>query len=136
MKPALLALLALTLSLLLGCSASPNDASPGAAPAPELSAIAALGDQIFHDESLSASGHMACATCHSPTDGFAAAQGGGPVPLGGPALATPGFRNAPSLKYLAANPSFFFDGEGTPTGGFDRDGRANSLALQARRPFL
>ena len=47
-----------------------------------------------------------------------------------------GFRNAPSLRYLERNPAFFFDGEGTPTGGFDRDGRAQSLAEQARRPLL
>ena len=120
----------------VGCSASPGDGSAVLAPPPELSAIATLGEHIFHDPSLSASGRMACATCHSPADGFAAPPGGGPVPLGGPALTTAGFRNAPSLKYLVANPSFFFDSEGTPTGGFDRDGRANSLALQARRPFL
>jgi cytochrome c peroxidase len=33
-------------------------------------------------------------------------------------------------------PAFHFDSEGTPTGGFDRDGRAASLAEQAERPFL
>jgi cytochrome c peroxidase len=58
------------------------------------------------------------------------------VPLGGATGTVPGFRNAPSIKYLTLNPSFFFDDEGTPTGGFERDGRANTLALQARRPFL
>jgi cytochrome c peroxidase len=122
---------------LMGCSASPGDASslPSTAPA-ALSAAARLGEQIFHDESLSASGRMSCATCHSSDSAFAAPAGDGPVPLGRATLATPGFRNAPSLKYLASNPRFFFDDEGTPTGGFDRDGRADSLALQARRPFV
>jgi cytochrome c peroxidase len=121
---------------LLGCSVAPGDGSvPPPLPA-QLSSVAALGERIFHDESLSASGRMSCATCHSPDNAFAPPPGGGPVPLGGPALTTPGFRDAPSLRYLAANPDFFFDDEGTPTGGFDRDGRASSLAAQARRPFL
>jgi cytochrome c peroxidase len=101
-----------------------------------LSAAAALGERIFHDATLSASGRMSCATCHDPASAFAAPPGGGPVPLGGPALDVPGFRNAPSLRYAALTPSFFYDDEGTPTGGFDRDGRANTLAEQARRPFL
>jgi cytochrome c peroxidase len=51
-------------------------------------------------------------------------------------LDQPGVRNAPSLKYLSETPAFFFDAEGTPTGGFDRDGRADSFADQATRPFL
>jgi cytochrome c peroxidase len=121
---------------LLGCSASPGEADPLPAPPAALSAIASLGDRIFHDESLSASGRMSCATCHSPDNAFAPPPGGGPVPLGGPLLTTPGLRDAPSLRYLAGNPSFFFDSDGTPTGGFDRDGRAVSLAAQARRPLL
>ena len=47
----------------------------------------------------------------------------------------PGFRNAPSLRYIAKTPTFGFD-DGAPLGGFDRDGRAVSLIEQARRPFL
>ena len=57
------------------------------------------------------------------------------VPIGGPVMSTPGFRNTPSLRYLDQTPAFFFDKEGTPTGGFNRDGRAQTLAQQARRPF-
>jgi cytochrome c peroxidase len=48
----------------------------------------------------------------------------------------PGFRSVPSLRYLRFTPAFFFDKDGTPTGGFNRDGRANTLADQAVRPFL
>ncbi len=48
----------------------------------------------------------------------------------------PGFRNSPSLRYLQRNPAFFFDKEGTPTGGFNRDGSAGSPDEQARRPFV
>jgi cytochrome c peroxidase len=109
----------------------------GEDPAPvateKLSASAALGEKIFDDTSLSASGRVACATCHESDHAFA---GDAVVPNGGSGVDVQGFRNAPSLKYLAQNPAFFFDDEGTPTGGFDRDGRAASLAEQARRPFL
>jgi cytochrome c peroxidase len=110
-------------------SALPSAAAP-------LPAAASLGEKIFHDASLSASGEISCATCHSPDNAFAAPRGSGPVPVGGATEDVPGFRNAPTLKYLTENPSFHFDPEGTPTGGFNRDGRADSLAIQARRPFL
>ena len=123
----------LPLLVLAACSTSSGDA--GAPPAP-LSAAAELGERIFHDSELSATGRVSCASCHDPDSALAAPPGSGPVPLGGPGLDIPGFRNAPSLRYVALTPSFFFDGEGTPTGGFDRDGRADSLAAQARRPFL
>src|SRR5262249_40956907 len=120
---------------LSGCSTSSGAADPSPEPA-ALSAAAALGERIFHDATLSASGQMSCASCHDPASAFAAPAGAGPVPLGGPALDVPGFRNAPSPKYAAFTPAFFFDSERTPTGGFNRDGRANSLAEQAQRPFL
>jgi cytochrome c peroxidase len=94
-----------------------------------------LGDKIFHDPGLSSSGRMSCATCHDPAHGHAGADGLASTP-GGLNLTTPGFRNAPSLNYLRQNAVFFFDDEGTPTGGFNRDGRANSLTEQARRPLL
>jgi cytochrome c peroxidase len=122
-------------AVLAACSTSSNDPGPPSAPA-ELSAAAALGERIFHDATLSASGQLSCASCHDAASAFSAPPGGGPVPLGGPMLDVPGFRNAPSLKYAALTPAFFFDSEGTPTGGFDRDGRADSLAVQAQRPFL
>jgi len=123
------------LPLLAACSTSSGD--PGVRPAPaSLSAAAELGERIFHDPALSASGRMSCATCHDPDSALAAPPGGGPVPFGGAGLDVAGFRNAPSLRYVALTPSFYFDHEGTPTGGFDRDGRADSLAAQAERPFL
>jgi cytochrome c peroxidase len=108
-----------------------NDPAPAATE--KLSATAALGEKIFDDTSLSASGQVACASCHESARAFA---GDTVVPIGGVGMDVQGFRNAPSLKYLTQNPAFFFDDEGTPTGGFDRDGRAASLAEQARRPFL
>jgi cytochrome c peroxidase len=130
--------------VLTGCGGASGDALPptiGGSGAPAtsstLSPQAALGEKIFHDGSLSANGTISCASCHDPDHAFAGATASNvPVPLAGASNQVQGFRNAPSLRYLQANPAFFFDDEGTPTGGFDRDGRANSLQEQAQRPFL
>jgi cytochrome c peroxidase len=100
-----------------------------------LSSLAQLGEKIFHDESLSAGGRQSCASCHDEQHAFAQSNIDA-VPFGGPALNLPGRRNTPSLKYLAETPAFFFASDGTPTGGFNRDGRAKDFAEQAIRPFL
>jgi cytochrome c peroxidase len=134
MAPSLRCLLSpLALLGLAACTSGGSGDDRTSEPPTNLSAAAAIGEKIFDDKSLSASGQLACASCHDADHGFASDAA---VPLGGAGLDVPGFRNAPSLKYLALNPAFFFDDEGTPTGGFDRDGRANSLQEQARRPFL
>src|SRR5438105_104986 len=119
---------------LAGCG---GGGTGGAAATPEqttLSAQAALGELIFKDVSLSASGRQSCATCHSADTGDA-----GPNSLaaqfGGALLDQPGRRSSPSIRYLASNAAFHFDAEGTPTGGFFWDGRAVSLQDQASRPF-
>jgi cytochrome c peroxidase len=93
-----------------------------------------LGRAIFFDTSLSASGAMACATCHDPAHAHAPANGLA-VQLGGPMLDVAGTRAAPSLRYLN-NFAFSFDSEDTPNGGFNRDGRSASLLEQAERPLL
>jgi cytochrome c peroxidase len=110
----------------------------------QLSAQAALGKQIFFDPSLSASGKMSCANCHSPEHAY------GPpntlaVQLGGADLRHPGTRSVPSLRYLTFTPQFsrhFYtpasedsEDEG-PTGGFTHDGAAASLHQQAEIPLL
>lgn len=138
--PALPAAFAIAL-LLPGCggggTGNNSNSEPGTAAsgAPALSAAAALGEKIFSDQSLSASGLQSCASCHDPAHAHAGNDGRA-VPLGGPGMNVPGFRNAPTLRYLSFNTAFFFDSEGTPTGGFNLDGRASSLAEQARRPLL
>lgn len=100
-----------------------------------LSAQAALGEKIFADTSLSASGRQACASCHSPDNAHAPANPLA-VQLGGSRLDLQGIRPAPSIDYLSFNTAFFFASDGTPTGGFFWDGRAASLAEQAGGPFV
>jgi cytochrome c peroxidase len=107
----------------------------GAQPTAGLSPIAALGEKIFKDASLSASGKMSCATCHDPSAAHAPTNDLA-VQLGGPTGSVAGVRAAPSLRYLATTPAFFIAKDGTPTGGFNRDGRADTLLAQAVRPFL
>jgi len=100
-----------------------------------LSAQASLGEKIFKDTSLSASGKQACVSCHAAEAGHSAANDLA-VQLGGPMLDLQGHRSSPSIRYLSSNTAFHFDDEGTPTGGFFWDGRATSLQDQAGRPFL
>jgi cytochrome c peroxidase len=103
-----------------------------------LSLAAIAGEALFNDKSLSASGKQSCATCHVASRAFTAdpaTDQGLPVPLGGADMDIPGFRNTPSLSYVSLTPGFFLD-DGTPTGGFFRDGRASSLDVQAQLPFI
>ena len=119
-------LFAIVAAWLSGCGGDDSDG---------LSGKAALGERIFHDRALSASGRQSCASCHVDAAGHAqdnalAAQ------LGGANLDLQGTRVTPSIRYLSRNTAFYFDAEGTPTGGFFWDGRAASLAEQAGGPFL
>ncbi|WP_211443309.1 cytochrome-c peroxidase [Collimonas humicola] len=120
-----------------GGSDNGNNASTPITPAPDggLSQVASLGKKIFSDQSLSASGKQSCATCHNPDNAHAQSNDLA-VQLGGANLDVPGFRAVPSLRYLNLTPAFFFASDGTPTGGFNRDGRVNTLAEQSQRPFL
>ncbi len=132
-----MAIMALTLSL-AGCDGSSDAGTAANAPPAtddKLSAMARVGKTLFADTALSASGRQSCATCHVPSRAFAA-DDGLPVPLGGPNMDRPGLRNAPSLAYTRFTPPFHFEPDGTPVGGFHRDGRSLSLADQAEKPFL
>lgn len=100
-----------------------------------LSAQASLGEKLFNDTSLSASGQQACASCHVASSAHAQ-NNALSAQLGGAALNLQGGRLSPSIRYLTYNTAFYFDSEGTPTGGFFWDGRATSLADQAGKPFL
>lgn len=127
-------LLPASLALLSACGGT---AGSNATPTRDVQVtnLAELGEKIFKDPSLSASGKTSCASCHDEAHAFAQPNTD-PVPLGGSDLSQQGVRNAPSLKYLAYTPDFYFQADGTPTGGFDRDGRAKDFADQATRPFL
>jgi cytochrome c peroxidase len=116
------------LSVVVGVVVAAGSA-PGA-PTP-----ASLGAKIFSDISLSASGQMSCATCHVPQNAHAQTNDLA-IQLGGENQDVPGFRAIPSLRYLNFGVPFFFQADGTPTGGFNRDGRANDLVEQAERPLL
>jgi cytochrome c peroxidase len=120
--------------LLVAALAAPSAgyAANGAGDAPT---PASLGARIFRDTTLSASGLMACATCHNPANAHAQTNDLS-VQSGGANLDVPGFRAVPSLRYLNLNRPFFFQNDGTPTGGFNRDGRAKDLVEQAQRPLL
>ncbi len=111
--------------------------------APEvLSPRARIGRALFFDRSLSASGRLSCATCHDPAYAY------GPpndlaVQPGGPALLERGTRAVPSLRYGEYTPPYSDlldnpDGisKPGPGGGLTLDGRAPTLADQARIPLL
>ncbi|RQR59398.1 cytochrome-c peroxidase [Burkholderia sp. Bp9125] len=162
--------LAAGLAALAGCDARPGasvqavpaaQAAPAASAAPAVAAatqpqtraqvfegvkqMTALGKQLFFDPSLSGSGKLACASCHSAEHAF------GPpnaldVQLGGDDMHRPGFRAVPSLKYLRGIPPFsehFHDSpdegdesvDAGPTGGLTWDGRVDTRDAQARIPL-
>ncbi|HLN48497.1 MAG TPA: cytochrome c peroxidase [Steroidobacteraceae bacterium] len=112
--------------------------------APSAAAMTALGRAMFFDRSLSASGKMACATCHDPTSGYGPANDLA-VQRGGPDNRRAGVRAVMSLTYTQNLPPFtehYFEDEGDdsidqgPAGGRTWDGRAQSVHDQARLPLL
>jgi cytochrome c peroxidase len=111
-----------------------------AAQLPDTGSLAELGRKIFFDPSLSASGRMACSSCHDPRYAYGPAPGKG-IANGGEHLDQPGTRAVPSLRYLHGAPKFsatmrFADGDVAPGGGLTWDGRAGTLSEQARIPLL
>lgn len=121
------------LSLLSACGG--GSASTQNISASSLSPAAALGEKMFNDVSLSASGAQSCATCHNPNN-FHAQTNTLSVQLGGQNLKQLGLRAPPSLNYLDKTPAPSFDALGNPIGGFDRDGRTVTMAAQAAGPLL
>lgn len=107
-----------------------------------LSLAAQVGQKVFFDHTLSGSGKMSCATCHDPNFAY------GPpnnlaVQLGGADMSKLGVREVPSIRYKDNTPPYADllqnpDGVSTPApgGGFTWDGRAPTLAEQAKIPLL
>jgi cytochrome c peroxidase len=102
---------------------NPNPIHLNRRPVAPLSAMARLGREIFFDTSLSSSGKIACASCHSPDRAYGPPNDG-PVMLGGPALTRPGARAVPSLTYLDRQPNFSI-------GPDDRENETVTLAQMA-----
>jgi cytochrome c peroxidase len=110
---------------------------------PKPAEMTELGRALFFDRSLSASGQMACATCHDPHVAYGPPNDR-PAQLGGPDMKRQGLRAVPSLRYLQAVPSFteHFMDEATdgsndvgPTGGHAWDGRVDTKHEQATLPL-
>ena len=114
--------------------AAPNGADPPAV------VLSQLGRLMFFDTSLSASGKMACSTCHDPRFAYGPPPGKA-LPHGGKDMQQPATRAVPTLRYLHGAPPFkeafhFLDGDVGPVGGFTWDGRAQNLKEQAQIPLL
>jgi len=100
-----------------------------------LSDQAIVGEKIFFDTSLSASGKLSCATCHDPDHAHAPSNGLA-TQLGGINVDVTHFRATPSLRYLNETPPFGRNAKGVLIGGFNRDGHADTLSQQAAGPLL
>jgi cytochrome c peroxidase len=111
---------------------------------PSPAALTAIGRALFFDPALSASGRMACVTCHAPGRAFGPPNDF-PVQRGGADGRRSGVRAVPALTYGQNVPPFtehYFDDEGDdsidqgPAGGRTWDGRAQSVHDQARLPLF
>jgi cytochrome c peroxidase len=147
-KKTLMLIFALSLfASLFGCSREPTapfDANSVGrkVPSGEITTMAELGKAFFFDENLSQPNKMSCATCHSPSSGFAEPNNILPVSKGALPLRY-GNRNAQSVAYAAFSPAPYFDPVmrpgmmgGLEIGGQFWDGRAANLIEQAKGPFL
>jgi cytochrome c peroxidase len=130
-----------------GAMDAPRAAPGTAAQSARAAAMSRLGRLIFNDAALSASGRLACSTCHDPAHAYAPANGLA-VQRGGPGLDDQGARAVPSLRYVLNrtprwNKTFVSDpleqlveANEPPSGGFGWDGRFASLHAQAEFPLL
>ena len=126
-------------------------AAPTPTPRPDAadqsSAMARLGRRLFFDASLSSSGRLSCASCHSPEHAYGPPDNRA-VQLGGANLEREGPRAVLSLRYVlkrtpvwstsyTASPAErLLEGIEPPAGGFGWDGRFNSQRAQASFPLL
>jgi cytochrome c peroxidase len=139
-----LAAIALMAVTVLAVGALPAAGTPAARlpVAPPLSPAAKVGEKMFFDKALSASGQLACASCHDPEHAHASPNGLA-VQVGGKHMNRLGTRAVPSLNYTEATPPYADlldnpDGisQPGPGGGYTQDGRAATLAEQASIPLL
>lgn len=117
----------------LAADSAPEQAPTGDDPR----AAVALGRMLFFDTNLSEPRGQSCATCHDPEHAFIDGRDNGiagALSLGADGRSL-GDRNAPTLTYAAFVPTLQPSGS-EPMGGLFLDGRAATLADQAREPFL
>ncbi|MBD3787738.1 MAG: methylamine utilization protein MauG [Sphingomonadales bacterium] len=125
----------LPIAALLLCSAL---ASAPRAEAPAYPSLEAWGEALFFDVNLSANRTQSCASCHNPEAGFAdprETEAGRAVSLGDDGQSL-GDRNAPTAAYASFSPPFHRREDGKWVGGQFHDGRAATLADQAKGPPL
>jgi cytochrome c peroxidase len=138
---------------LAGCRSQQPKRERADAPKPvvhNLSQTVALGRLIFSDPTLSASGRLACSSCHDPEHAYGPTNGLA-VQMGGRNLDRPGARAVPSLRYTLLHVPLWHQaraasrieqieelarGDNPPTGGLGWDGRFNTPAAQAAFPLL
>ncbi|NEV01104.1 cytochrome-c peroxidase [Bradyrhizobium sp. UFLA 03-164] len=84
---------------------NPNPVQLRRPPVAPLSGMAQLGQKIFFDASLSSSGALSCASCHSPDHAYGPPNNAA-VMLGGPAQSRQGTRAVPGLTYHERQPNF------------------------------
>jgi len=129
--------LILLVLLFIGCDKA-NEPSEAGDEQNQSAQKVALGAQLFHDNNLSNTRHISCATCHDPEHGYADARSnaiGGALSLGDDNTSYGG-RNAPTASYAQFSPPFSKLEDGNYSGGQFHDGRAATLADQAKGPFL
>jgi cytochrome c peroxidase len=111
---------------------------------PSAATLTAIGRELFSDPALSASGKIACSSCHDPQHAFGPPNDL-PVQRGGGDGRSFGVRAVPSLKYTQNVPPFTEHYIGNeeddsidqgPAGGRTWDGRAQSFHDQARLPLF
>lgn len=94
---------------------------------PHTAAKAALGRTLFHDPRLSASGALACITCHDPARGWADGRAVGEPPSGSPP------RNTPTIRNAAFQPALFWDGRAMTLEAQAEEALVNPLEMAADR---
>jgi cytochrome c peroxidase len=128
----------------LGLSACMQDQPSPAEPPADAAPMAALGQALFEDSTLSANadhsgpGNQSCASCHDKSAAFTDPDQTIPVSAGA-VVGRFGTRNSPTVSYAAFAPTLssqLDDGELLWSGGLFLDGRVNTLEEQAGKPFL
>ncbi len=123
-------------------SPAPQKAVAARQQGPSQSQVAALGEQLFNDTTLSEPIGQACASCHAEQQGYSSPNSAINARLGvmpGAQEGRYGFRKVPTVSYVTYNPT------GLPTynqdltayqGGLFFDGRATDLNDQVHFPMF